>query len=467
MSGNSTVNVPLGSVTVTTAGSYAGYLLGQINSVFTDPASQSVSLPGAVPTVSGSGNSLNIFGTEGGAITLPSSGSPYDYIAYNGGDTIFGVVGNGSTSGVVAGDGLNFIGGAATVLGAGSAGGNIIDSVSGALISVADGDYNVTLTGSNDIVVSDHQINASVSGAQIYVGTGVGSSAIGTINDALGTDFVIAFGQTTYTGAAAASAPALVYDYAGGSLFNEGGNFVYDGLPQASVGGVTTIVGATGGNDVLYTYNNIIVDDHAGATGFLEAQGSSVSVAAAADETVYANAATGYYSVGGSTFSYIALAANASAPSHVTVQGQTSGTEYIATNNNTFVTVDGAAAGKGAFWLLGDSVGVNASTTAGGDYFSWTNNTGNATLVGSSAGNDTFLFATSGTTTAHTVQIENWQASDNLYFYNWSASGGSNATDQTAITNIENTGSGTFSDGTTVTFVGSHPTASQIHVQSW
>jgi len=299
------------------------------------------------------------------------------------------------------------------------------------------------------------------------VGTGIGSSATGTINDALGTDFVIAFGQTTYTGAGSASAPALVYDYAGGSVFNEGGNFVYEGLPQASVGGTTTINGTAGGKDVLYAFNNVAVDDRLGATGFLQAQGASASVLAAADETVYANAATGYYSVGSSSFNYIALGSASSAPSNVTIQGHTSGTEYVDTNNNTFVTVDGAAAGKGAFVVVGDNTGVNASTSGGGDYFTWSNYTGNATLVGSSAGNDTFLFATAGTTTPHTVTIENWQASDNLYFYNWSATGGANQTDQTAITNIENTGTGTFSDGTTVTFSGAHPTTSQIHVQTW
>ena len=86
---------------------------------------------------------------------------------------------------------------------------------------------------------------------------------------------------------------------------------------------------------------------------------------------------------------------------------------------------------------------------------------GNTTLVGSSAGSDTFsIFVEPGTAPpAHTITIENWQASDTLLLN--SATAADLTTANTALAGAAAGAGASFilSDQTTIAFVGNHPTS--------
>jgi hypothetical protein len=222
------------------------------------------------------------------------------------------------------------------------------------------------------------------------------------------------------------------------------------------------------GSNSPFTFDGLYLNDSAVGSAFLDTRSETASVLSAANETIYANAASGYYSVGSHYFSYTAMGNPASIPSHVTIEGGTAHTELVETNNNSFITIEGGRFGSGTYDALGNNVGLNASLAGGGEEFDFGKGTGNATLVGSSAGEDSFDFTISAKGShpggsPHTVLIEGWQASDSFFFTNLQ---GTQAADKAALNQLASGGSATFADGTTVTFIGNHPTSGQIHILS-
>ena len=88
--------------------------------------------------------------------------------------------------------------------------------------------------------------------------------------------------------------------------------------------------------------------------------------------------------------------------------------------------------------------------------------TGDSTLMGSTAGNDLFVVYIDGSSPpAHTVTIENWQASDTMFLSNLASPSQALGTADAAAVKAFEAGSGsslTLSDGTTIDFVGNKPT---------
>jgi len=140
-------------------------------------------------------------------------------------------------------------------------------------------------------------------------------------------------------------------------------------------------------------------------------------------------------------------------------------TVWGSSNEDVIVSNAGAATG-GVYVAWGQADTINAMNAAGGNTFyivdqtvgAGANFSGDTTLVGSTAGNDLFAMFDFGNTSAHTITIENWQASDQLYMGNYSIQ------DQTTASNALAGAAGenaqfTLTDGTTVKFIGTSPTS--------
>lgn len=444
--------VAIGGVTVSTSGALTGALLQKFNSV-TSAAAGNKSLNVATPTgtnfpapISGDTNVLVIQSSVTGNISVPAG---YQYIVYNGNGSITG----GDSTQAVIGD-LTYSGGAGTVAAApsvSSAVDLVNDSAKGAVLSFANGTNTVTAAGAGQTINLD--AGASFVLAQqtgdIINQTG-GSSTINSAASTAGADTVMLTGGSMQFNAFGA----------GGDVISVSGNASLEVVGQ---GGATSSIFGGSGSDTVVIGSAV----YTGGTGnslFVGGSGSSTVYTAAAD-TMFSGTGGGMYNftsnsndlwLGGGGADSINIAAGTSSVQPV-----------IWGHNNESATITAAASAKGAVIVaLGASENLNfAGAAAGNTVVLWNAQiggndfAGNTTLTASSAGKDVFaMFA--GTLNggaaegAHTITINNWQASDVF-----ALSGGYTSAQAAAATSALATGSSfTLSDGTTVQFNGVKPT---------
>ncbi len=222
--------------------------------VFTPPPSTVVGTfdnPILIPQPTGGGggivNYIDIPDADTGVISVPAG---YQVVVYNGPGTI--IAGPGQQ---VIGD-LNVRGGASTVV-AGGTGGRVIDSTSGALLSILSGNYTVRSQGDGQTVTTSNKVkfnlNVTGSGSTIQVGD-VGSSIPGQLR---GSSFAtIAGTNDTVNMFPDQNATYIVTTGATGSVFT------MTGTTQHNPGTVQTFVldeGATiaGGLGTLVVYDSV------------------------------------------------------------------------------------------------------------------------------------------------------------------------------------------------------------------
>lgn len=444
--------VAVGGVTVSTSGALTGALFQKFNSVMA-AASTAGTLNVASPTgttfpapISGDTNILVVQSSVTGTITVPAG---YQYIVYNGNGTITG----GGAGQAVIGD-LNYSGGAQTVAAApsvSSATDVVSDTLTGAVLSFANGSNTVTAAGAGQTVNLDAGASYVVMQAtgQIINQTG-GSSTLTSNVSTVGNDTVMLTGGSMQFNAFGA----------GGDVVSVGGNA---SLEVIGAGGATSSIFGGSGSDTVVIGSAV----YTGGTGnslFVGGSGSSTVYTAAAD-TMFSGAGGGMYNftsnsndlwLGGGGADSINIAAGTSSVQPV-----------IWGHNNESATITAAASAKGAVIVaLGASESLNfAGAAAGNTVVLWNAQiggndfAGNTTLTASSAGKDVFaMFAGTlnggAAEAAHTITINNWQASDTF-----ALSGGYTSAQAAAATSALATGSSfTLSDGTTVQFNGVKPT---------
>ena len=497
----------VGGVTITTTGGQTGALMKSINAA-AQGTQQTVAPPGApslpaAPTTPGP-HTLVIPASYSGSLSVPSG---YTYVIYGGSGTVSG----GDANTVLVGNDLTYSGGAGTVVGTGSSG-HVTDNANGALMSFigaysvsASGNHDtvkvdpgspveVTLTGSNneiDLGALGGAASASAAAAAAVIATttvdltapsaGSGADTVkadaGTSNLLFvktATDIMATGGSTTVvTGSGgvvtlnATGGSQVIFDHDGGNMINAGPATEY--VTAVSVP-ASTFNAMAGGADTIFASTGINYSNSAGtaASLFFLGGANAATVSAAAAETVFGGKGGGSYSVGATSFEFFggggadSIVGGAGASS-VLAFGMTNEdltvTQAASTPGNTFVsfgnndTIDATHAAGGNVWQV---VNQTLPASAGGTF------TGNSTLMGSSAGGDTFVVYIDGSTPpAHTVTIENWQASDVLFISNLAnASQALGASDVAAVNAFQQGGSSslTLSDGTTIDFQGAKPT---------
>jgi hypothetical protein len=247
-----------------------------------------------------------------------------------------------------------------------------------------------------------------------------------------------------------------IFDPVGHDMITEGPATEFVGSPS---GAVSTIVATAGSSDTILAGSAVLYDGALGANSlFIGGTGAS-DVVAAASETVFGGTGGGAYAPGSSNFLFFGAGASD------TISGGVTENSVIWGNTNEKLDVTGTA-GYGTFVALGNSDSINASAAGGNNTFFVVNEaigsgtfSGSSTLVGSSAGGDTFaIFGEPGhAPAAHAIVIENWQASDTLYLSYGSAD---LATADAALAAALPGGGASFtlSDQTTIQFIGAHPT---------
>ncbi len=444
--------VAIGGVSVSTSGALTGALFQKFNSV-TAAANSKGTLNVASPTgntfptpVTGDTNVLVIPSSVTGNIPVPSG---YQYIVYNGNGTLTG----GDSTAAIIGD-LTYTGGAGTVAAAPSVSSAIDmvnDSLKGAVLSFANGTNTVTAAGAGQTINLDAGATFVLAqqAGDIINQTG-GSSTINSAASTAGTDTVMLTG-----GSMQFNAFGL-----GGDVISVSGNASLEVVGQ---GGATSSIFGGSGSDTVVIGSAV----YTGGTGknlFVGGSGSSTVYSAAAD-TMFSGTGGGMWNLttnsndlwlGGGGADTISIAAN------------TSTQPVIWGDSKETATITAAASAKGAVIVAyGDNESLNFSGAA-------SNNTvilwnakigsndfaGNTTLTASNAGKDVFaMFAGSinggAAEAAHTITINNWQASDSFVL-----SAGYTSAQAAAATSALATGSSfTLSDGTTVQFNGVKPTS--------
>ena len=102
---------------------------------------------------------------------------------------------------------------------------------------------------------------------------------------------------------------------------------------------------------------------------------------------------------------------------------------------------------------IGNNATVDASQTQGGNTYWTSTHYGSSTLIGSLNGPETFVVGTDTPGTA-TITIQNWHIGDSLQLQHFGSADLATATAAVSA----GASSFTLSDGTTVAFVGNHPT---------
>lgn len=496
-----------GGVQVSTTGGQTGALLNQIaaasaGATVTVVPTNASSLP--APTGSGP-QELVIPAGYTGSLVIPSG---YTYVVYGGTGQLTG----GDTTTTIVGNNLNYSGPAGVVVGTGT-GGSVTDTTPGALMAFF-GQYSVSATGNNDTVKLDSgsSQNVTMSGANSVLDLGgngaasasaaaagaavsavstvditstSGSSGTDTVNATAGagnsllfvttaTDIVQSGGATTVvtgTGGVvtlnATGGSALIFDHDGGNLINAGPATEY--VTAVSVP-ASTYNAMSGGADTIFASTAINYSNGGGtaASLFFLGGAGAVTVSAAASETVFGGKGGGSYSVGATSFEFFG---GGGADSITGGSGDSSILAFGAAGED--LTVTQAASTKGnTFISFGNNDTINAANAAGGNVWQVVNQTlpagaggtftGNSTLVGSSAGGDTFVvYIDASSPPAHTITIENWQASDVLFLSNLASASQALGSADTAAVNAFEAGSSsslTLSDGTTIDFSGAKPT---------
>ncbi len=285
------------------------------------------------------------------------------------------------------------------------------------------------------------------------------------------TDFVFATAATSFFQAAGANSivssfgfmtingtggSLTIFDSVGHDVINEGPATEYLGSPN---GGSSTIVGTAGGSDTILAGSSVIYDGASAAKSLFIGGTAASDVTAAASETVFSGTGGGAYAPGNTSFLFFGAGGSD------TIAGGVTPNSVIWGNTNERLQVSGTA-GFGTFVALGNNDSINASAAGGNNSFIVVNEalpagtfSGSTTLVGTSAGGDTFgIFGEPGAPPpAHAVVIENWQASDTL-FLGYSAADVATANAALAAAPAGAGASFTLSDQTTIEFIGNHPT---------
>lgn len=519
----------VGSVVVSVTGGTTGDNLNDIVRLFNQASSTGSlsvttvtggqtdpTLPAPTDTTPGHTKVLIIPSSDTGTISIPSG---YDFYIYNGtGSVVGGVPGGG-----IIGD-LNYAGGASTVIATGGTG-TVTDSVAGAILSFFAGNYTANGTGNGQAFDFDSaaQFTATVGGnnSTVLVGTPAtaGGGAVQTVQQnenfltMNGTNDVVSVvaannfiyetpgvagggevlsvmggntildmsastainqttgalvvnvlagstGPLTYTGT---GGTAIIYDAVGGSMITAGQSTEFVGNPFG--GTASTLVG-TGGADTIFAGASMDYQgSSAGGSSLFFAGGSgAVTVTGATTNTIYGATAPGQYSMGSGVFLFV----GGGATDTITEDSVQSAFSQIWTSNNENLTVTGSVGGAN-YVEFGSGAMINAASAGGGNTFAVYNLagfSGDSTLVGSNAGNDGFaMFVDSTSTAPHTVHIDNWQASDNMFFTNLTqGASGMPAADVTTLTAFAagSAQSFTLADGTTVVFDQGRPAAGHM-----
>jgi hypothetical protein len=498
----------VGGVVVSSSGGQTGALLKSINAAAggTTPivvAPTDTSLP-AAPTTGGV-QTLVIPASYTGPLSIPSG---YTYVIYGGAGTVSG----GDSNTVLVGNNLTYTGSAGSVVGTGT-GGSVTDNAPGALLSFF-GAYSVSAGGNNDTVKVDPgspvEVTLTGSGSEIDLGAVGGAASasaaaaaaviatttvdltapttpgggadtvkaeVGTSNLLFvktATDIIATGGSTTVvtgTGGVvtlnSTGGSQLIFDHDGGNVINAVPATEY--VTNVSVP-ASTYNAMAGGADTIFA-STAIGYSNAGGTAaslFFLGGAGAVTVSAAAAETVFGGKGGGSYSVGATSFEFFGGGGADSISGGV---GASSVLAFGSSNEN--LTITQAASTKGnTFVSFGNNDTINAANAAGGNTWQIVNQTlpaavggtftGDSTLMGSSAGSDTFVVYIDGSAPpAHTITIENWQASDVLFISNLASSSQAlGASDVAAVNAFQSGGSSslTLSDGTTIAFQGAKPT---------
>ncbi len=275
-----------------------------------------------------------------------------------------------------------------------------------------------------------------------------------TIDRAGGSDIIIASaGGITVN---ASGGGDVIFDSGGGSKIAEAPSSEYVLAANAAT---STITGAAGGSDTISALSGVNVNDQAETSLLFVGGAGVVTVAAAANATLYAGTGGGVYTPGSTGFLLFGGGGD-----DTIVGGVASPTVWGNTNER--LVAEGTAP-KGTFIAYGNNDTLNASTAGGDNSFIVVNEAltvpsgtfaGNTTLVGSSAGGDTFaIFREGSAPPAHTITIKNWQASDKFFLGNYSAGDLVVANAALALAGIGLGATFTLTDHTTITFVGNHP----------
>ncbi len=284
------------------------------------------------------------------------------------------------------------------------------------------GTYAGPETGITTLNLSSTSADLSIflnGGRNVVTDHGFGSS---TISGVSGAATVIAANNDVYYGGAA----SLLFVGAGtaATVFGGSGNNTVFGN-----GANTHIVDSFG------TGYNIFVDNGSAATVFGGGTGAVFGSSTGSTTMVLGNGNDVFVGGGGSDS---------------IVGGNTNPTVFGSANGATNIMGSHAA-----FEIAtGPNEVFNASLTDGGNNFFTFSSSGNATLVGAPNGTqDNFNVVSTAGGTAHTVTIENWHTGDGLFLSNYGAA------DVTTFDNAINGGASsvTLSDGTTISFQGTHP----------
>jgi hypothetical protein len=502
---NSTV-LSIGGVTVSTAGGMTGNLLQQIINSFgvgdsnVDVVSPTGTAIPPAPTGSALPAVLVIPSTDTGVISIPSG---YAYVVYSGTGSLTG--GDAATS--IIGSNIHYTGPAGEVLGTGGSE-SVTDSTGGGTFSFATGSLalnlggsndtvgvgngtsgNVTLTGNNDVIVlGSTSVTTAATGAHasaasstpgtntvIITGTNETTSISGASNLVFltGTDNVTQSGgsSTIVTGPTgivtmnALGGTQLIYSNAAGAdVINAGPSTEFVGFASAPA---TTFTSSAGGADTVFAGSGINYLGTSAASTFFLGGNEAATVLAGASATIFGGTGGGSYTAGADGMFFWNTTGGTT---DSILGGSASGTITAigGSGENLVVSQLGAASG-GTYTAWGQADTINAMDARGGNTFyivdqtltiggSTVNFSGDTTLVGSTAGNDLFAMFDFGTTSAHTITIENWQSTDKLFLDNYSPA--DSAAASAALAAAAGTDA-TFSlsDGTTVKFIGTSPTS--------
>lgn len=464
MSGGATVTgggagtvITVGSATITVESSDAlyGLSVASLRSALEGADVTDVPTVTGLPTIpaapTGSGNHALVIpdadNSGGAAVTVPTG---YNYVVYQGQGTLSG--GDSSTAIIGA---SNYTGGAGTVLGTGSVGGSVSDSTADAVLGFVGGANTVTAGGAGQKVGLGGGLNLvnAIATGQIFNQSG-GSSTINSSASVAGASTAVASGgNLTFLGFGAGDD---VVSVSGASTR----------LQFLGTAGTDTITGGAGADTVVA--GSASYTGGAGSDLFVGGKGAS-TLHGAAQETIYSGTGGGAWFLASNSTDVWSGGGGAD-----TVQlGSGTTTAQLWSNDNEHLSLGAASGASGAVVVgFGQNQAIDMTQAAGNDtVILWNAQvgvtssssgfafTGNTTLTASNAGHDMFvMFAASpfgaGTEAAHTIVINNWQASDVFDL----SSGYTTAEAQAATQALTSGAAFTLSDGTTVQFAGAKPT---------
>lgn len=264
---------------------------------------------------------------------------------------------------------------------------------------------------------------------------------------------------------------SVIYGGTDGDLVHEGPDCMFVGAPN---GGVSTLDASPGGSDTIFAVTGMVYHGEHGARSLFVGGNAAVTVACAADQTLFAGTGGGIYTVGanhlffaggGGADTIVGSAASCNLWTHdrerltlMTASASGPGAQIVAFGNDDDINMMNAN-GHNSVILW------NAQIGSGSSGFGFT---GNTTLTASNAGGDVFALFSGAqfgmpSNGPHTITISNWQASDtlDLTFAHNSAGGflaGYTAADAaSAQAQLAAGNSFTLPDGTTVVFQGARP----------